>query len=304
MMTKTSNPPPIQWVRKIDDELDMHLRYLYHLTEEQQKRWAAALKRHRDKLKQDVTEADIRMAVEGGSPDTVLDRMAWSEADAAFVVDSGALLAQQLEVAAKAEINRLRLDMRFDLDNPYVFQWIDSHAAELVTQVSNETKKAIAAVIRGAFEQGDPPRKAAMAIRPLVGLTERDSKAVMNYWRTVASDGNRTARTASDMADTYGRRLHRRRAELIARTETINASAAGSRFSFEQAQAQGLTLPGSMQEWIAAVESKRTCPRCLAMDGQRVPIGQPFQSDIGPIMGPTLHPACRCAVSLYTEIPS
>lgn len=284
--------PTIRWVRKLDPELDLHWRYLYRLTNDVAKRWVKSVEQYRKDLQQDVSPADIIRAVESGEAGIVADRMGWDAANAAFKAATTPIIVEALQRSGNAEVNRLKLAMRFDLDNPFAFQWIDTRTAALVTQVADETKAAIRGVIREAFLNGDPPRKSAQTIRTLVGLTERDSKAVLRYWRTVAMDGNRSAKVADDMADTYARKLLRRRAENIARTETINAANAGVRFSWQEAKGQGLTLPGSMMEWIAALDSKRTCQRCIAMDSQKVPIGQPFMSDIGPIDGPTLHPSC------------
>lgn len=300
----TDDLPTIKWVRKLDPELDLHWRYLYRLTNEVANRWAKSVEQYRKDLQQDVSREDVIRAVEGGEAGIVTDRMGWDVANAAFKVAATPIIVEALQRAGNAEINRLQLAMRFDLDNPYAFQWINTRTAELVTRVSDETKLAIRGVIRQAFEEGIPPRKSAQTIRGLVGLTERDSKAVLRYWKTVATDGNRPAKVANDMADTYARKLLRRRAETIARHETVAAANKGTLLSYDQAQSQGLMLPTTMKEWLAAAESPRTCVRCLAMDAQKVPIGTPFISDIGPIDGPPLHIQCRCATAATTAIPT
>lgn len=301
---KPTDLPEIKWVRKIDPELDLHWRYLYRLTNEAVSKWTLTVDQYAKDLKQDISLEDIQRSVESGDPAGTVDRIGWTAADEGFKAATTPLFVTALARSGNAEIQRLKLAMRFDLDNPYVFGWIDTHTAELVVQVTGETKKAIAGVIREAFINGDPPRKSAQVIRGLVGLTERDSKAVLNYWRTVASDGNRSAKTAESMADTYGRKLLRRRAETIARHETVSAANQGVLRSYNQAEEQGLMLSTTMKEWIAAADSPRTCLRCLAMDGVKVPIGAPFVTDIGLISGPPLHVLCRCATTAITEIPT
>jgi len=265
--------------------------------------WDKTIAGYSQTLKRDVTVEDVIRAVESGDPAGILDRMDWTAASNLFVVESASLMAQALERAGKLELEHMRLTMKFDLQNPYVYQWIDTHTAELVVQIGDETRKAIKSVIRNAFETGVHPYQSAKAIKEMVGLTERDANTALKYWKTVAMDGTRSVSAANKMAETYEKKLLRRRAENIARTETINAASRGSQYAWEEARAEGLLLSMSMQEWIAAVDSPRTCPRCLAMDGQKVPIGEPFQSDAGLISGPTLHPSCRCAVALVTEIP-
>lgn len=296
----------IQWVRKLDPMLDEHLQQLYTVTEEVVIAWGAMVRRYAKVLRRDITIGDIERAVRTGDPSGVLDRMAWTEANGIMSGEAKPLLQAAIERAGRLEMDHLKLHHSLGIDNPYVYQWIENHTAELVTQITPQTQKAIQTVISDAFRLGDAPRKAAMPIRDLVGLTERDAKAVMNYWRTVAMDGNRSAQLANDMADTYARKLLQARAESISRTETINASARGAQYSWKEAGNQGLLLSGSMQEWIAAKDSPRTCEICLNLDGQRVPLGQPFYSSVNGAYydGPTAHTRCRCGVALVTEIPS
>ncbi len=115
----------------------------------------------------------------------------------------------------------------------------------------------------------------------------------MNYWRKVASDGTRSAKQANDMADAYARKKLRERAETIARTETINASAEGQRKLWEQARDNN-KLAGFERIWIVTSDD-RLCPKCAAMKNKRAPIGGTYPNGSS---GPTLHPRCRCAEGL------
>jgi hypothetical protein len=56
----------------------------------------------------------------------------------------------------------------------------------------------------------------------------------------------------------------------------------------------------TLREWIVTPDD-RLCAYCASMDGQRVGLGEDFQSGLGPVHEPPLHPQCRCAVSLYFE---
>lgn len=293
----------MSYVRKLDPELEIHLAYVYGLTREFQKRWRSTIANYVEILQRDIPLSDIDNAVDTGDATGLVGRLSWLDADEQLRADAGQLAGEVAIRAGNAELTRLNISLRMDIDNPYVARWVEQHAAELVVQVTPETQKAIRVVIQDAFVNADPPRRAAMRVRGLIGLTERDARAVLSYWRTLAEEGLRSARRADEMADVYANKLLRRRAENVSRTETINAASAGQQLSWQDAQGRGLLLPETRQEWIAAVESTRTCSRCLAMDGQKVPVGQPFMSDVGPISGPTLHPSCRCAVSIVTEIP-
>ncbi|MCR4332834.1 MAG: hypothetical protein NUV34_09075, partial [Sulfuricaulis sp.] len=146
-MKYPSNLPEIKWVRKVDPELDIHWRYLYSLTRPNISSWTRTLDGYTAELRQDVTVEDFQRAVEGDDPAGALDRMAWVSADDALKVQAAALMTTALERAGKAEVHRLKLAMRFDLDNPFVLPWVDQNVALLVTRVSDETKRAIRTVI-------------------------------------------------------------------------------------------------------------------------------------------------------------
>jgi len=104
-----------------------------------------------------------------------------------------------------------------------------------------------------------------------------------------------------------------KRAEMIARTETIWASNAGA----EQAYIQSGVVEG--KEWLIAGD-ERTCPFCRKADeefgeGNAIPLGEPF-FDLGhdvtgvdeegqrrtmkltyeDVRHPPLHPRCRCSI--------
>lgn len=286
-----------------DKNLDRHWSYVYQLTREKTEAWEQALKKYTDLLKSGYSVTAAQAAVEADDPLGLLAGLPWKEADQ-LIRD----LAQPLSLstaarAGVAELARLKIGLRFDLDNPYATRWATDHSATLVRQVGDETKKAIRAVMGEAFEAGVPPRRAALRIRELIGLTERDARAVMNYWRTLTEEADLSARRADDMADSYARRLWRRRALTIARTETIAASAAGTQQSWAAAKDKGFLPFDTKQEWVAAMESRRTCPICRALDGQKVALGEPFQSStLGAVMAPPAHVSCRCALGAVTEV--
>lgn len=275
-----------------------HWEYVYSLTRDMMDQWAAAFTAYTVALKAGARVRDAQAAVEDRSPDTFMDALPFQAADQVLAEQSAPLVQAAYLRSGRAEIARLGFNLNFELTNPYARRWAEQHVAQLVTQVSDQTKQAIRSVIVQAYDIAEPPRRSALRIRELVGLTERDSKAVMNYWRTLNED--RTATRADEMADTYARRLHRRRAENIARTETVASSAGGQHDSFMVARDQGLIGPETRREWIAAVDSPRTCELCLALDGQKVGLDEPFP---GGYMYPPRHPQCRCAVGIVTEVP-
>lgn len=79
-----------------------------------------------------------------------------------------------------------------------------------------------------------------------------------------------------------------KRAEMIARTESIRAFAAGR----EEA---GAIMGASHKEWYATYKA---CPICGAMDGQQVKINEEFKYQDLRFLRPPGHPNCRCYIRL------
>lgn len=293
------------FVRKQTPEFESQWRYVTTVTREMAGEWAVILARATEEFRNQIPADAMEAALEAGNGDLILREPQPMERYVTELRGWETPIRAVFDRAAKAELGRLKLGIRFDIRNPYAEQWIQRHTAELVTQVTEETQRSIRAIVLESFERGIPIREAARTIRPLIGLATRDSKAVLNYWRSLNQEADLSARQVNGLTETYASRLLRRRAENIARTEAVSAANAGTQESWFQAQQQGLVAPESLQEWIAAVGSPRTCPECLELDGQRVPLGQPFTSSTrGPVYRPTLHPSCRCVLALVTEIPT
>lgn len=185
----------------------------------------------------------------------------------------------------------------FDATNPEAVAWVRAHAGELVTQVTDETRAAIRAIIDRSFTEGIPPRDAARLIRPLVGLTERDAMAVITArmrWLEAGVSAEEVARRA----ERYAGRLHRRRALTIARNETMVASNRGQLELWRQAVEAGSLRRTMHKTWIIA-DDERTCDQCVPLDGIHAPVLEPF-AETG-TMGPPAHVQCRCTTGLINN---
>lgn len=196
------------------------------------------------------------------------------------------------------EVTSAHFELRFDLLNPKTLAAAKEHAASFVVETTQETQQAIRQVIGRAFAEGIAPKDLARLIRPMIGLTERQAQAVVNYRQDLLA-GEASVESAAASAAKYADKLLRRRAETIARTEVIDASAEGQLAAWIDAADKGLLdISQTSREWIVT-DDDRLCPRCLAMDGQKVSLDAPFVTpEGGAIDGPTLHPNCRCTVGL------
>lgn len=186
----------------------------------------------------------------------------------------------------------------FTIQNPYSQAWLVSHGAEMVQGVTAQTRDAIRDIVRESFREGLDVSQRANLIGEVVGLNQRQSIALARQRAEMVAEGIPEARISSLMAK-RARRMHRRRADLIARTEGVQAHAQGTIDSWKDAERQGQLGGGAKKRWIAG-GGKRTCEICSDLWGQEVPLDAKFYSTVTSreYDRPPSHPACRCALGL------
>ena len=194
-----------------------------------------------------------------------------------------------------ASLRTVKGSGRFTITNPLATKAAGTITADLVKQVSRETKKSLRVVLRQAFDDRLPPAATARRIKPLIGLHSRQAQAVRNFRARLVKLGLR-AELIDKRAAKYAAKLLRQRSYLIARTETIRALSAGQQAAWRTARDAGRIPKTSLQRW-SVVGDDRLCPICIALSGIKRKIGQQFP---GGISHPPAHPACRCALVLVT----
>ncbi len=219
--------------------------------------------------------------------------------------------AEVVEDAGDAEMRSHNFPIRFTVQkakpdirvpiNPYSVRFVQNRAAAMVAEVSEQQRTLLRKIISGGFEAGERPVSILQQISDLVGLIEREWRAVVNRDKLLASTGMPDQARRAAVAK-YRDKLLKQRAQRIARTETVDAYTEGIQDSWQMASDEGIIEPDTMKEWMEISASPRTCPICRGLGGQQVPIDQPFISDIiGEIMRPTAHPHCRCTMTLVPE---
>jgi len=241
---------------------------------------------------------------------------AWQEAAAPLGREITRQLRDALEAGGEAArvIERGRLLPALDITNPEAVRWAQTRSAELVREISAETRQVIRAVIVRAFRDGLAPDDTARELRGVIGLTTRQEQAVAAFrdrlnrlrerppgsaadtnLRRVSNRGL-TADRVNDLVAQYQARLLRQRTTTIARTEIMTASHEGQRQLWSQAVQDGALRPDNQERrWIVTPDD-RLCPLCQALEGARAALdGGKYP---GGIPGPPLHPNCRCTEGL------
>lgn len=201
----------------------------------------------------------------------------------------------------------------FNITNPQVLRAAQTLTADLIRGVSQETKMAVRRIIFDSIRDGVAPRDAAKLIRRVVGLTTRQSAAVINLRKGLLS-GGADLDFAERQAERYSKRLLKDRALTIARTETLKAANRGQQLAWTEARDKGIIPPDFGQRWVVTPDD-RLCPRCAPMNGKVVQLGYLFRetqrgvlpSQREPVAGatvssPPLHPRCRCVLVFADDL--
>lgn len=235
---------------------------------------------------------------DGYGIDPLVEQLAWDQFDAELLRMNGLLfdVFGTAGVATSAELSTtFGAAVGWDITYPNSLDWIKKFSAARVKYVSSNSREAIRGLILDSYENQVTPQQTAKLIRNHIGLDPRRSQALINYRQGLADGGIYSPQQIDKMVGQYAKRLLKDRAETIARTETISAANAGFYHDTLQAADRGIIDREKYElAWLASVE-KRTCDRCLAINGETCPIGGTFPwGDIGP----PLHPRCRCSIVL------
>jgi SPP1 gp7 family putative phage head morphogenesis protein len=179
----------------------------------------------------------------------------------------------------------------FDDKNPRAAKAAEEQGARMVTEITKETEQAIREAVATAIRQGIPPDELSDVVSDIVGLTSAQAQAVLKYRQQLIDNGLAQNKVDAE-TEKYADKLLDKRADMIARTEIMDALNEGQDEAWQQAQDEGILSDDATKEWITAPDDQ-LCPECEAMDGKQVPVGQDF-----PEGDPPLHPNCRCTIGI------
>jgi hypothetical protein len=246
-------------------------------------------------------EAAVEAAFARGRLDEVEDAINWKGVERPMAADFEKAGLATLQAAGKAgeEFLPATVTGRFDATNPLAVKWAKEKSANLVREVSDSTVDALRTHMVTAFEEGQHPRVAARSIMETIGLTRRQESYAANFFAKQIDLGV-SPEVARKQTSKYRKKLLKRRATLIARTESIAASNQGQQQLWRQmAYAGGLSPTNTKREWIVTPDDRLDARVCLPMAGQQVGLEEPFTTGTGStVMTPPAHPGCRCAIAL------
>jgi len=182
-----------------------------------------------------------------------------------------------------------RVEAGFDVMNVNSIKWAEKYTAEMVTEVTRETKKALREVISDGMKQKWNKLKIARRINKMpIGLSLPQTKALNNFRDKLISDGA-SAKLIDKRVQSYYNRLLRQRSRSIARTETSRAVNEGYLQGLEQQ---------NVYRRVKISMAADACPLCTEHEGRI------FTLEEAHAFLP-IHPNCRCAwVVVWSKRPS
>jgi hypothetical protein len=280
-------------------------------------------------------------AAKAASRGAVLDKRVGSEPaplDGAHVADRGGgsfhkelagLPRSSAEVGTRLRLTKATGDQfNFDSFSPQVQAEVREAQDVLIQQLETDARDTIDAIIRDGTLNGTDPEDIASSISDMIGLTDTQAQAVLNYQRMLQdldpealsrqlrnSDYDAAFQDAVDaqadlseaavesMVSDYIENYIDYRAATIAQTEATRAANIGLHDAYAQAVDRG-ALP---EEAIKRVWQlgDNPCPICESIadnnpDG--VGLDESFDSDDGPVDDPPVHPNCECSVDYVTDL--
>jgi hypothetical protein len=216
--------------------------------------------------------------------------------------DFGELQAILSGMAAKAgtevfsPMGSMSAETAFNLVDPKAVAYAEREVGKLVREINSELLDTIRQTVAEATAGGLTVDQLARRITTNLPLTARDAKAVDNFrsrnFQNFLADGMDEAKArarAEEKAQRYADKMTRRRAKVIARTETANAAMNGRFIGWESAVGEGLIDNQSKKEWIAEPDA---CDICLPYDGFITSWDKDFPNGF---KMPPAHPNCRCS---------
>lgn len=245
-------------------------------------------------LSQAIATGDIFGAEQATRPDKFESELTsvtngYSEAFAAGANSAHSELPKRMQKLANS----------IDMLSPAATGLLNEEGSRLVTNVSNQTRRAITESLEDVVLRGVPPTRAARQIRDLVGVNRVQAGALIKQREALEAQGVKQS-VIDKIIARRTKKMIRQRAKTIARTEAIRAVGQGRQRMWDQLGEEGIVPPNTQKKWITAMD-ERVGSDHRVMNGEVVGIGEAF---FIPETGQSVQvpnesrPNCRCTAIL------
>lgn len=203
------------------------------------------------------------------------------------------------------------LSWRFDLPDPVAREWVfrtvneqgwlrfgvdTSRTASQFTDWQSSAER----IIRQAFMEGGHPYDTARLLRDGLSLNPQQLEAMGRYYAGLRQQGI-SGDALWRAVDRRAQQMIRRRAETIARTETLRAARQGRLETWRAAADEGvLEADRTFREWVAG--GPNACEDCMRLNGRVIPFDADWSVEGVPSPEEGLHPNCTCSEVLTFDV--
>lgn len=249
-----------------------------------------------DKVKEETVRSEVTKALERDDVNAAVRAVKIAEGEAFLRSVLPRQYRDAYDLAGEESVNKLKLDMAFDVVNPNGVEFARQRSGQMITEWGNSSREALTTLVKRSIDDGIPTKALGkMIVESGIGLTERQAVAVERL--RVSLEENEDVDLSQDQIDfrvaKYSRELLRQRGETIARTEIILANREGEQESWRQAIEQGFLDEDSFQQEWSVADDERLCDVCGELDGEQIGLDDKFP---GGLDGPPAHPNCRCSL--------
>jgi len=242
-----------------------------------------------------IPEQHIVTTIEHGMPMMLAEHVDW---DHGLVQPLHECITEhaeaQFQPRGEAVLQGLNDKIPFSIVNPRSIAFLEKYTYDLVTNIVAEQKQLVYNSILDAYKRGLGSYDAARLFRGKVGLTLRQERALSRFRDRMIERGVRPSVLERRYAR-YEARLHKYRADRIARTELNRAANAGEIEGWRQAADHDLIDRKKTQKhWMAYLDDRTCVDLCEAEDGQHVALDANFETT--GVDHPPAHPNCRCTI--------
>ncbi len=187
--------------------------------------------------------------------------------------------------------------IRFDLVNAHAVQWASRYAGQLITEITKNQRRTISDLVVGSVRNGHTVEEIAREVRNIIGLHSRQVETLVRY-RGVLEERETPPARIEQLVERRATGMLFQRSRMIARTEILDAANSGQRGLWQEAAAEGLFDKEKARKVWVTTQDDLAEEYCLELDGVEVGLDEQFESELGSVDGPTLHPGCRCGMNL------
>jgi len=185
-------------------------------------------------------------------------------------------------------------------------QWREARTARLSERLAKTQRQATSDIIRSlGVDRGVSARDTRQIVRASLGLTTRQTAALVKIWDTFAEENIQDLETSKRRLLNNADRLGTIRARRIARTEIAMAFNAGAH---EQVslfiEDRSLMESQVVKVWVTAGDAM-VCDFCKSLAAaDPLPFAEKFETKKwadGNTVSPPVHPSCRCVIE-YRDV--